>query len=271
MELAKDDRIDVSEAMTFARKKLFSFFWGPIVPCLGIIFFVLCLMLGGAIGQIPFLGPLLVGLFFFLGFLAAFLILFIAIGGAVGPPVMFATIAMEGTDAFDAISRAYSYVFGRPWRLIWYALVALAYGLAVTVFVFAFTLGILWATVAIGGWAMGKGFEPIGTFLSTGSFPENTKFIQGFAGYLIKAQFLILLGLAAGFVISYKAAATTIIYSLLRKAVDGTDMTEVYLEEEEEALEAGAEAEAKPAEGEPPTPPAPEKPAEPAGGEDQEA
>ena len=78
---------------------------------------------------------------------------------------MFATVAMEGTDTFDAVSRAYSYIFGRPWRLIWYSLVAAAYGLVVTAFVLIFTSAMIAAPIYIGGWAMGANFDQIRAFL----------------------------------------------------------------------------------------------------------
>jgi hypothetical protein len=55
-------------------------------------------------------------------------------------------------------------------------------------------------------------------------------------------------GLVLGFWASYKISAMTIIYSVLRRDVDGTDMSEVFLPEPEES---------------PAEPPAAEPPAEP--------
>ena len=262
------DRIDMSEATGFARKKYLSFFGGPIVPLIGIIVFAVCLLVGGAIGKIPFIGPVLVGLLFFLAVLAGFLIVFIAIGGLFGVPLMFATVAMEGTDTFDAVSRAYSYIFGRPWRLIWYTLVAAAYGLTVTAFVLIFTSAMIAAPIYIGGWAMGANFDQIKAFLvnPVWAFPAETGLGVKIGGVLVKLTLIVVWGLALGFIASYKATAMTIIYGLLRKDVDGTDMTEVFLEEEqEEEFEAPEEPEAgeePPAEEAPPEAPAEEPPVE---------
>ena len=39
-----------------------------------------------------------------------------------GWPLMFSTISTEGTDAFDAISRSYAYVFQRPFHYLFYTI-----------------------------------------------------------------------------------------------------------------------------------------------------
>ena len=46
------------------------------------------------------------------------------LGALVGWPLMWATVSVEGTDAFDALSRSYAYTYHRPWRLLWYVLFA---------------------------------------------------------------------------------------------------------------------------------------------------
>ena len=55
-----------------------------------------------------------------LGLLMAILL----IGALAGWPLMWATVGVEGTDAFDALSRSYAYTYQRPLRLLWYVLLA---------------------------------------------------------------------------------------------------------------------------------------------------
>ena len=55
-----------------------------------------------------------------IGFLMAMLL----VGLFFGWPLMWATVGVESTDAFDSLSRAYSYVFHRPLRLLFYVIVA---------------------------------------------------------------------------------------------------------------------------------------------------
>jgi hypothetical protein len=54
-------------------------------------------------------------------------------------------------DGAIAISRSYSYVYQNPWHYIWYWIVAVLYGAAVTFFVLFFTS----LTVYVGKWAVG--------------------------------------------------------------------------------------------------------------------
>src|SRR5262249_11335766 len=55
--------------------------------------------------------------------------------GLVGWPMIHATLGAEGSDAFDALSRSYSYVLQRPWSYVWNVFVALIYGAVVVFFV----------------------------------------------------------------------------------------------------------------------------------------
>jgi hypothetical protein len=255
VELARDERIELREARKFACHKYWAYLWAPIVPAIGVLLFGLANLLGGLIGCIPLFGEFFMGIFFPLALLAGFLIALIIIGGAAGGGLMMPAISAEGTDAFDGISRAYSYVYSRPWRFIWYSLVALGYGLLCAIFVYCFTWLTVQAALATGGIGLkaiygGFKFEAIRHFYSTWSFyrPEDPReqihwwtqvgaFLVGVWAHLLWALFL-------GFAFSMIATCRTIIYFLMRKAVDGTEMTEVFMEEQEEAVE-GAEASAE--------------------------
>jgi len=252
VELARDERIEMREARKFACHKFWAYLWAPIVPAVGVVIFGLCNFLGGLIGCIPFFGDFFMGIFFPLTLLAGFLIALITIGGMAGGGLMMPAISAEGTDAFDGISRAYSYVYSRPWRFIWYGLVALGYGLLCVGFIYCFT----WLTVQsalvtgkIGLKAIYGGFkfDDIKHFYVNWSFAKNPSihwwthvgaFMIGIWAHLLWALFL-------GFVVSMITTCNTIIYFLMRKSVDGTEMTEVFMEEQEEGegVEAAAEKE----------------------------
>jgi hypothetical protein len=72
--------------------------------------------------------------------------------GLVGWPLMSATVSAEGTDAWEAVSRSYSYVYQAPWHFIWYSFVALVYG-AIIVFFVGF-MGSL--SVYLAKWGVGQ-------------------------------------------------------------------------------------------------------------------
>ena len=71
------------------------------------------------------------------------------------------------------------------------------------------------------------------------------------AALAVASVVYILLGMAMAYVVSYVWTLRTTVYFLLRKAVDGTAMTEVYEEESEEDLVAGG---ASPGASPPPAP-----------------
>src|SRR3712207_1254606 len=52
----------------------------------------------------------------------------VLLGTLGGFNLMYPTVAVEGSDSFDAISRSFSYVYAKPWRMLFYSLVAIAYG-----------------------------------------------------------------------------------------------------------------------------------------------
>ena len=59
---------------------------------------------------------------------------------------MFPAIAYEDSDFFDAISRSFSSVYAKPWRMGFYTLVAAVYGAVCYLFVRFFVFLLLWAT-----------------------------------------------------------------------------------------------------------------------------
>ncbi len=70
--------------------------------------------------------------------IAGFLMVLILIGLVFGAPMMFPAVSAEGSDSFDAISRTYSYLYGRPWRYILYQFLGLGYFSACFLFVTRF-------------------------------------------------------------------------------------------------------------------------------------
>jgi len=287
VEVARDERITMGEALAFSRSKVLSYVFSPVVPLLAILGFVICNNLGGLVGRIPMIGPFFValtGIGFPLALLAGFLITLLAIGAVFGFPLMFPTISTEGTDAFDAISRAFSYVYSRPWRYIFYHIVAAVYGAVVCTFVVVFAvfaLQVAMGTVHCGMgealfgnprvltenayWLSGSQASAQATVGQLGMLEGQLGGVQQWLLVWMKLWVgILVVGPVLGFVASYRFTANSIIYLLMRKAVDGTDMTEVYVEEEEEdfaippaAPPAPAIAESAPAEPEAAPAPAP--------------
>jgi hypothetical protein len=153
VQYANKGPISLGQAYRFVRARYIGYLGTPLIP-LGIIAVcVFGMILYGVLALIPVLGDLFilgVGLPIVIvagGVMAVFLV------GLIGYPLMYTTLSTEGdqTDPFDALSRSINYVYQSPWHYLWYWLVAIFYGAAVTLFVLFFTS----LTVYVGKWAVG--------------------------------------------------------------------------------------------------------------------
>ena len=249
VEVAKDERLSANEGLAFAKRHFGGFFWSPVAVAAIVAVLLGCNALAGLVGAIPYLGDLLATLLLPLVFVASLTALFLAVGGAVGWPLMTPALAAEGTDAFDAVSRSMSYVYGRPFRVIAYAVVVKLYGLVCCAVVWAFAFALVKLTffsVGLGMHALSgsnRKLDLIGDYIFGPSHNDPTPVTMGaiveahgwFAPVLVVALavfVLVIFGLAAGYVVSFQYTARTLVYFLLRKAEDHTEMDEVWLDEE---------------------------------------
>ena len=116
-------------------KRIVPYLTAPLFPLLFILVLLIAMMLFGLPFMIPIFGDIFVAGLFWPVMLIVGLLMAIALVGLVGWPLMSATISAEGTDSWEAVSRAYSYVYQRPWHFIWYFVVALVYGAVIVFFI----------------------------------------------------------------------------------------------------------------------------------------
>ncbi|HMD53416.1 MAG TPA: hypothetical protein VKJ65_02565, partial [Phycisphaerae bacterium] len=128
LRMADKDTTIVS-TLRFALHFLGIFIKAPLLPFLTILGTGLVLMLLGIAGAIPFLGEILIGVGFIIFLVLGAIIMLMVLGAIGGFTLIYPSVAVEGSDSFDAISRSFSYVYARPWRLLVYSLVALIYGM----------------------------------------------------------------------------------------------------------------------------------------------
>lgn len=269
LQAAREEKLSISDALAFARTKFWSFVSAPLLPIGVIIVVGLLLFLGGMIGAIPGVGTLVTPLFFFLAIIGGFVIAIVAIALALGSPLMYPTIAVEGSDAFDALSRSFSYVGERIWRTLLYYAAALIYGTICFVFVkLVARIALFAAHFCVGlsmNWGSATGIkraipDKLDAMWQAPALDFSTPFYGIFdhsvvTGWSAFGRFLLMLwvygvfAVVAGFLISYFHSSSTLVYFLLRRDVDATDMEEVFIEEQDQPPPAGQPAE--------PTPPAP--------------
>jgi hypothetical protein len=169
--------------------------------------------------------------------------------------LMYPTIAVEGSDSFDAISRSFSYVYARPWRMLLYTLVAIIYGALCYLFVRLFIWLMLSLThhfVGAGMWAHAPSTDALWSTMwppPTQRLSYDIDFLtlrgdQDIAASLVAFWVYLAVGMLGAFAISFYFTANTIIYYLMRHEVDATELDDVYLEQSEEDF---ADATAPPA------------------------
>jgi len=252
LHAARDEKIPLKEAIGFARKKFANFFFAPLMPVLFILGCCVPLLIAGLIGAIPVVGELIVGIPFIILLAIGFVLALLIVGALAGIGLAYPTIAAEGSDAFDAFSRSYSYVYARPWRTIFYTLVTAIYGTLCFIFVKLFAWLILGATSTIVGVLMNRLADathaaPLGKleamwFSPSFSGPFFGRFFlfeltwsQSLASFFIALWvFTFVVGPVIAFAISFFFSGYTLIYLLLRQRVDATEFDDVYVEEFEE-------------------------------------
>lgn len=227
--LARGDRLGFRAGLAHGIKRWPMYLGGPAIPLLGALIVAIPLMILGLLMQVDFL-VVLGGVIWPLSLLAGFIMALLLIGLAVGWPLMWATISVEATDPFDALSRSYSYAFHRPIRYLFYVIVAALLGLLGWYVVSLFYDWILNLTYWGLSWgATVERTDDISREAFVGGRDAWDTFKIG--GSIIGFWHVVLKMLALGFVFSYFWSAATAIYYLLRKDEDGTEMTEVTYED----------------------------------------
>jgi len=153
VQLANKGPISLRQAVRFVCVRYLNYLLSPLIPLAIIGAVVAGLIFYGLLALIPFFGDIvLLGLLLPLVLIGG-AIMAVFLVGLVGYPLMYPTLSVEGdsSDTFDALSRSINYVYQSPWHYVWYWLVAIVYGAAVTFFVLFFTS----LSVYMAKWAVG--------------------------------------------------------------------------------------------------------------------
>jgi hypothetical protein len=249
LQFAGSEDLGIGQIFKFARAKLPAFITAPLLPLLIIVVLGAMLSLGGVVGSIPYVGEILLGIFFCLFLAGAFIMTLVLLGVIGGFNLMYPTIAVEGSDAFDACSRSWAYVYGAPWRLILYTVISLVYGIIPLLFVsFAAYLVLALSHTFVGfgtdlfGAAHGhfNGLPKLETLWPSPKLNQLHQPINWWAmnwsewlgSVFLHFWVFIVITLVGAYGVSLHYSIHTILYFLLRRAVEGQSINDVYKEEE---------------------------------------
>ncbi len=231
VEVALGRRIGLGTAVRFALSRGVALVAAPLTPMVVAIAFAAFSAGFGLLYRIPGgVGATIAAFLTFLPLLAALGVGLILLGLAVGWPLMHATIAAEGEDTPDALSRSYSYVNQRLPR---YAALALgSWAVGVVGLILAALLARVVLSLSDWGIALGAP-RPV----ATTELAETVRGLWlGLVGLLVRA-----------WIYSYFWTSAAIIYLLLRKDVDGTEIHDIYLPAQDADTFAGDSTLAAPA------------------------
>ncbi len=250
--------ISIREALRFSRQKFAALCAAPVLP---IIIFAIAWILtyvGGLIAAIPTI-ELLGGLVYGLTLLGGVAMTATLLAVVLGFPLMWPNIAVEASDAFDAVQHAASYVFSRAWHVAFYAFTLLLYGgvcfgvvriIAALILKLAHdangagmntahaagmhTIGKLDAMWRMPAWNELPLLPAVGDNAFWGHFHNAPLNWAEYGAMLAIACYVfVVVGLVGAFVVSFYYCGATEMYLLLRRTVDGVDYDEIYYEPEE--------------------------------------
>ncbi|MFV1966707.1 MAG: hypothetical protein ACC628_14885 [Pirellulaceae bacterium] len=226
VQLGREERIGFWEAIGHAGRHYVWYVIAPLFPMLGIVLICLPLAILGALMRLD-AGVLIAGLLWLPVLIGGLVITMLLLGLSLGWPLMWPAISSEeGSDAFEAFSRAYAYTFQRPLHYLFFAFVTVAFGAVCWVLVSVFSTCVIEASYWGTSWgASGERIREIQSLPS-----ENGVFFAG--AFLIRLCTILVHAIAVAFNDGFFWCAATAIYLLLRREVDEADFDEVFMEEE---------------------------------------
>jgi hypothetical protein len=237
MEFGAEETPSFIDTVKFAARRYLWYFLAPLYPLCGVLVLMLPIAALGLIARVTDLGVVLAGLIWILVVVASLIAAWLLAGLLFGFPLMWGTISAEREgDAFEAFSRSFSYVYGKPLHYLFYAIVAALFG------------ALAWAAVDYGAriivefgfWAYSWGAggakaDQIANFAELGFFKlyslevaSDQKMAK--AGALLISLVLGMVELVTlGFVMSFFWCVAGAIYLLLRQDVDDKEFDEIYV------------------------------------------
>ncbi len=239
IRLTRNEQTDMDEAFGFAMEKWLTAAGAIGIPLIAVA--VLCIpgfLLGVVMGFDA--GVLFAGVVWVFVLAIATAMGMLLFGLMFGWPLMVSSVACEGQNSFDAMTRAYAYVFQRPLHYVMYSVVAILFGGFCWLIVATMTNGI----VDLSFWASSWGTNLVSTDridLINGitdappSTPESWSMSSG--RNMIGLWNALFRTLAAAFVYGLFWCMASAVYLLLRKDVDETEMDEIFIDDQKRTYE----------------------------------
>ncbi len=225
LALTREHKLGLSGGLKFGLLHWPSYVGGPALPLAACLLLAVPLLMLGWISHLD-IGAFFVSLIWPLALVGGGLIALLALGLMLGWPLMWPTISTEATDAFDGLSRAYSYTLHRPLRYFFYTMLAGVLG-ALLLYVMIF---LVFLVQGMTSWAfsMGTGIPRFNELQIQVPGPDVSALESG-ANHVFRFWNRLLQLIPLAVAASYFWTAMTQVYLLLRRDEDGAELDEVFL------------------------------------------
>lgn len=231
LNLTRGETLGPLAALQHAFSKWFALAGGPLVSLVAAAALAVPLVIAGFVMRLD-LFALLIGFLWVFALSWGLLLAVVLLGLLFGWPLMWATIGVERSDAFDSVSRCYAYVFQRPLHLIFYLMVASILGLLGELAVQYFAMAGVQLTDWTVSWGMGNSrMEQLA--VDGAEDVQNLGLMVSWGAAAMSSWKSALLAVAASYPLGFLWSSAAGIYLLLRRHIDSTEIDEINLDQEE--------------------------------------
>ena len=267
LRLTRDERAGLDDAFEFGFGNCITSLLAISLPLLAVLLLCLPTFFLGLLLGFDF-GTLVVGALWFVVLVISTVMAVLLLGLLFGWPLMISSVACEGQNSFDAMTRAFAYTFQRPLNYFLYMLVAILFGGFCWLIAFQLTEGIInlgyWST----SWGANRisanrielieygipasstveeseGFGVGGTKIQSpvNSGESGASVVDAESGTLATGRAFIgfwnglLRTVCVAFIYGLFWCMASAIYLLLRKDVDDTEIDEIHVVDERRTYE----------------------------------
>ncbi len=233
LQVTRDERIGPMEALKFSGRRFWRLFFVPVTPVFIILIGIIAIAIISWFFSLPFVGQVLQALFMPIIFLIGFLVTVVVVLATAGYGLMFPAVAVDNSEAFDAMSRSFSYVLNKPWHAAFYAFLSAVYGIICYIFL-RFFIFILFFCMRAGISLVLDGDllwpEPIFSDFMPPIQWHLLSTSQAVSAVMFRIATVFFVLVLPGYGLSFFYTMATQVYVLLRKDEDEVDMEECYLE-----------------------------------------
>ena len=127
LRLTRDERVGIDDAFEYSFQKFPTAMLAVSLPLLAVFLFCLPTFLLGLFLGFD-LGTVIVGAIWAVVLLLSAVMAILLLGLLFGWPLIISSVACEGQNSFDAMTRGFAYTFQRPLNYLLYALVSILFG-----------------------------------------------------------------------------------------------------------------------------------------------